>query len=152
MLPFKRILCPTDFSEPSFKALEAADELARHFASELILVHVVSPIPLIPAPEAPTGFNVTLYQKELETSAKKSLNDLVENRVSKELTVRPMVVLGNPAGEIVRIARDEEVDVIVIATHGLMGWRRLIFGSVAARVVRLATTPVFTIHAPPESS
>jgi len=47
MLPLKKILCPTDFSDPSFEALNVAIELAVHFSSELILIHVVAPIPII---------------------------------------------------------------------------------------------------------
>ena len=49
MLPFKKILHPTDFSEPSYEALKAANELALHFSAELCLVHVVSPIPIAEA-------------------------------------------------------------------------------------------------------
>ena len=53
---------------------------------------------------------------------------------------------GDASREIVRIAREEEADVIVIATHGLTGWRHLVFGSVAEKVVRLAECPVLTIR------
>jgi nucleotide-binding universal stress UspA family protein len=146
MLPFRKILCPTDFSEPSFKAMDAAVELAQHFDARLLLVHVVSPVPVVPAPEAPAGFNVALYQQELETSAKRSLADLIKERIPSEVKVEARVLLGNPAGEIVQIAGSEGVDLIVIAAHGLTGWRRIIFGSVASRVVRLATCAVLTVH------
>ena len=52
MLPFKRILCPTDFSEPALAALKRADELARHFSAELLVAHA---IPEIPGPGLPEG-------------------------------------------------------------------------------------------------
>jgi nucleotide-binding universal stress UspA family protein len=59
------------------------------------------------------------------------------------------VTTGEAAPEILRMAQKEQVDLIVIATHGLTGWRRLVFGSVAEKVVRQASCPVLTIVAPP---
>ena len=144
MLPFKRVLCPTDFSEASYEALKAANELALHFSGELYLVHVVAPVPIA---ETPTSFNVSLYQQELTRSAERSLREVIEQRVTRGLEVRPVVALGYAAEEIVRIAAEVSADVIVIATQGTTGWRRFIFGSVAEKVVRLAPCPVLTIQA-----
>lgn len=145
MLPLNRVLCPTDFSEPSYEALKVANELAEHFSAELLIVHVVTPIPVGPSPET---FNVGIYQQELEKAAEKSLRDTVNQRVSKEVETRALVAYGDAADEIVRIAKEESVDLIVIATHGMSGWRHLIFGSVAEKVVRLTSYPVLTIRAP----
>ncbi|HUV14514.1 MAG TPA: universal stress protein, partial [Acidobacteriota bacterium] len=61
---------------------------------------------------------------------------------------RTMVSYGDPAKEIVRIAEEESVDLIVIATHGLTGWQHLVFGSVAEKVVRTAKCPVLTVRCP----
>jgi universal stress protein A len=148
MLPVKRILCPTDFSEPSYEGLKAANELAEHFSAELCLVHVVAPVPMpmAQAPAVPEAFNVASYRTELEASAQRSLHEVVEQKLPKELRVRQIIGHGEAASEIVRIAEEETVDLIVIATHGLTGWRHLIFGSVAEKVVRLATAPVLTIR------
>lgn len=149
MLPFKKILCPTDFSEPSYEALKVANELALHFSSELLVVHVVAPVPVVPAaPTVPVTFNVPEYQQELEISSKKMLEDLVKKRVAEKICARTMVVLGDPADQIVKIANEEKVDLIVIATHGQTGWRRFVFGSVTEKVVRLTPQPVLTIRAP----
>jgi len=62
--------------------------------------------------------------------------------------VRQIVVLGGAADEIIRISGEEKVDLIVIATHGQTGWRHMVFGSVAEKVVRLAPCPVLTVRAP----
>jgi nucleotide-binding universal stress UspA family protein len=148
MLPVKKILCPTDFSEPSYEALAAANELALHFAAELYVVHVVGLVPV--ASPAPVDFNVPLYQGELEASARKMLQEVIEQKVSNELKVHSIVVLGEAADNIVAITEEEDIDLIVIATHGRTGWRRLIFGSVAEKVIRLAPRPVLTIRAPRE--
>lgn len=150
MLPFKRIVSPTDFSEASYAGLAVANELALHFAAELLVVHVVAavPIPIVNSSDGLGGFDVPSYQLELETSARNSLQEVLDERVSKELRVRPLVAYGDAANEIVRIAEEENVDLIVIATHGMTGWRHFIFGSVAEKVVRHAPCPVMTTRAP----
>jgi len=150
MIPFKRILWPTDFSEPSFEALEAAIELTAAFCSELYLLHVIPPIPVAGEPEGPTSFDVSLYQAELEKSAKKMMEGLREKKISKEIRVHQMISHGHPAPEISRIAEDKHIDLIVIATHGETGWKHFIFGSVAEKVMRHASLPVLVIHAPRE--
>lgn len=149
MLPFKKILCPTDFSEPSYEALRAAGELASQFESELCIVHVVPPVPIIPMSAEPTAFNVSMYEQELETSSKKSLEEVVSQLESKYLKVRLIAVRGNAAEEIVRVADEEEVDLIVIATRGRTGLDRMIFGSVAEKVLRLASRPVLILTSRP---
>ncbi len=151
MLPFKKILCPTDFSEPAFAALKRAEELARHFDAELIVAHVIPTLPgphSFPDPQAPLNFDVPLFQQELAIKAEQMLKDLVSHHKAE---TRDMVTTGDAAPEILRIAQQEHVDLIVIASHGLTGWRRLVYGSVAEKVVRQATCPVLTIAVPPEA-
>ncbi|MFW6147461.1 MAG: universal stress protein [Thermodesulfobacteriota bacterium] len=156
MLPIARIVCPTDFSEPSYVALKAADELALHFSAELILVHVVAPIPVYPTSATPEASSssagmVASYQQEMEVYAKKSLDQIVQKRVPEGIASRTRVCLGEAANEIVSTATDEKADIIVIATHGLTGWRHFMFGSVAEKVVRSAQCPVLTIREPQEA-
>jgi universal stress protein A len=154
MLPFKRILCPTDFSESSYEALRAANELALHFSSELLVLHAVQPIPTAnvppppPAAAAPMGFNISSYRQKLEALSERSLQEVVDQRVAKGLTVHSIVVQGEAADQIVNAVEKQKIDLIVIATHGRTGWRRFIFGSVAEKVIRLAPCPVLTIQAP----
>ncbi len=151
MLPFKKILCPTDFSEPAFVALKRAEELARHFAAELIVAHVIPTLPgphSFPDPQAALNFEVPLFQQELAIKAEQMLKDLVFHHKAK---TRDLVTTGAAAPEILRIAQEEHVDLIVIASHGLTGWRRLVHGSVSEQVVRQATCPVLSIAVPPEA-
>ena len=154
MLPFKKILCPTDFSQPSYESLKVAEEMALHFSSELYLIHVLAPIPVITAATTPmsagaptTSFDVVLYEKELKSSAEKKLEEVTDQRFSKELKTQSFLAYGKAADEIVRIAEKEKLDLIVISTHGETGFRHLIFGSVAEKVVRHAQCPVLTIRA-----
>lgn len=145
MLPLRKILCPIDFSEPSLAALDAARELAVHFNSKLIVLHVVNPLPPAPTLNA-TPVNTSPYQEALENSSREALNDLIKRRIPLEIDVIPLVENGSPHDEIARTAEKEGVDLIVMATHGNTGWRRFIFGSVAEKTVRIASCPVLTIQ------
>jgi universal stress protein A len=148
MFPLKKILCPVDFSEPSFEGLKVAKELAQTYSAELILINVVQPVQAVAAPGVPSSYSVKEYYEEMAEAARKSFEEVVENRVPKGLTVQTKVVEGQPADEIVREAQAEHADIIVTATHGWTGWRRFIFGSVAEKVVRLSTCPVLTVPGP----
>ena len=148
MFPLKRILCPVDFSGPSFEGLKAAGELARTYSAELILINVVQPVQAVAAPGVPASYSIKQYYEEMAAEARKSFEDVVENRVPKGLTVRTKVLEGQPADVIVREAETEKADIIVTATHGWTGWRRFIFGSVAEKVVRMSSCPVLTVPGP----
>ncbi|OYT73715.1 MAG: universal stress protein UspA [Armatimonadetes bacterium JP3_11] len=146
-LPFKKILAPTDFSNPSYSALDMAVELAEHFNAELHLLHVVPPLHVVPVP---VNVEVPLYETEMRAAAERSMQELVEQRIPKSLTVFASVVWGDPADEIIAYQKEKDIDLIVIATHGRSGWKRWVFGSVTEKVVRTPTCPVLTINASQE--
>jgi universal stress protein A len=149
MLPFKKIICPTDFSEPSLIAVRAAVELAEHFGAFLCLLHVVSLTPVMASPMIPATFDVGSYQKALEEDAAAKLRKIVADLVPATLrTCQPRVKSGYPPDEIIGLAEKEETDLIVLATHGLTGWRHILYGSVAERVVQFAPCPVLAIRPP----
>lgn len=153
MLPIHTILCPLDFSNSSYKALRNAAELATHFNAELFLVHVLAPIPILATPSSvvPTVMPVEppdvgqSKPEEQELAAEERLNAAAKPLLPVGSRIK--VEIGNPADEIVRLAKSESVDLIVISTHGVTGWRHLIFGSVAEKVIRLADRPVLVIPA-----
>ena len=151
MFPLRKILCPTDFSEPSLLAIKAAIELAEQSDAEIILIHAVSPLPASPQPGAMLAFDTAAYLQEMLAHGRDSANRLIKEKVPDRVPARSLVLVGNPSDEIIRAAEDEAVDLVVIATHGLTGWRRFLFGSVAERVVRLSPCPVLTIPAPKEN-
>lgn len=148
MALFRKILCPTDFSQPSYEALKVANELSLHFSSDLYLVHVISPIPVPPGVMNSAGFNIPAYVREVEENSKKLLDEAANQMVSKKVRVHIMTIHGKAADEIIRVADEQEVDLIVIATHGRTGWQHFVFGSVAEKVVRLAKAAVLTVKAP----
>lgn len=153
MLTINKILCPTDFSESSYMGLKTANDLAAHFSAELILVHVVTPLHYSAStPASSIGFNPASYVEEMVKASEKSLSEVAENRISPDLPTRTTLLKGNAADQIVNLAQFEKADMIVIATHGWTGWRRLISGSVTERVVRQASCPVFSVPAPQEET
>ena len=145
MLPVKRILCPTDFSAPACTCVKVANELALHFDAELLLVNVVPVIPTAP-PDPNYVFKVPEYERYLHMDAEKHLEEVQRDLIDPKVRVRALVGHGPAADEIVQLAEKEKADLIVISTHGSTGLERLVFGSVAERVVRLSGVPVLTVR------
>lgn len=151
MLPPKVILAPIDFSAHSDEAVKVAADLAAEFGSKLCLVYVVPAIPKLPL--SVSIFKEGEYEQELHKDAEKRLAQIADGLASKGLTVTSEVGIANEVGmEILRIAEEHHADLIVIATHGMTGWRELAFGSVAEKVVRLATFPVLVLPAHREAA
>ena len=145
MLTINKILCPTDFSEPSKRALELAVPIAEKFDAQIYLVHVVPAIPHLGS-SMTSHFDVPEYQRLLRSDAEKQMTELAKS-VS---TVKAHQILkdGSAADGILKAADEHHVDLIVIATAGATGWEHVVFGSVAEKVVRRARVPVLTIRRP----
>ena len=150
MLPVKKILCPTDFSEPSLVALETARELAEHFDAELRVLHVLALAPPFPGGvvmvAAPDAYPSDAERFEV---ARERLDELIREHLPEHPRVVPEVRMGDAPHEIVFVAEQTDADLIVIGTHGETGWRHLAFGSVAETIVRMAHRPVLTVHGEP---
>src|SRR5690348_2712611 len=114
MLAIERILCPTDFSEGSMEALAQATDISIKFAAEIYLIHV---LPILPAlPNDPTF--AFPYERSLRADAQKRLNDIASELNEKSIPNKAFVGLGDAASEIVRVAEQQGVSLIVIATFG----------------------------------
>jgi nucleotide-binding universal stress UspA family protein len=150
MLPIRKILCPTDFSEPSHEALKAANEFAHHFSAQLVVLNVLQPVPVIPEGHGAVHLNIPEYQKEMERSSRSQIRKVVEQWTSPGVESTARVVEGDPAEENAKVDDEIEADLIIISTHGRTGWRRLVLGSVTEKVVRLADRPVLTVRFPYE--
>ena len=144
MFPLERILLPTDFSEASRQSLAVAADMASDYGAELLIVHVIEPLPAVP-PDPDFTFEMAAYQDAVSQYSDERMAELLAG-LDETLAVRTMVCHGEPAREIVRLAENEDVDLIVIPTHGLTGLKHLVFGSVAERVVRTACCPVLTLR------
>ena len=136
----KKILCPVDFSERSDRTLEYAAFIATANDATLILLHVVEHL---------QGFDHFFVlnlspeeiQKKLETEAKAKL-DLLAHKYPSTLKTETVVRVGKPFVEIVRMAKETDIDQIVIGSHGRTGIPHMLLGSVAEKVSRKAPCPV----------
>jgi nucleotide-binding universal stress UspA family protein len=146
MLPFKKVLCPTDFSAPSCEAVSAASEVARMFSAPLVLVHVVQPLPAAAAAASGYPIDVEALESALVKHATQQLHEFARTHVAKDVRTVVRAVRGSVAAQILDVASDEGVDLIVISTHGETGLRHVLLGSVAEKVVRTAACPVLTVH------
>ncbi len=144
-LVVKKILVPIDFSEHSKNALQYAVSFAKQFHSELILVYVVEPT-IYPADFSFGQVAVPSIEKELRERGKVELDQLVETQIAGALTARATVRTGKPFLEIIDTAVEEEVDLIIIATHGHTGVEHILFGGTAEKVVRKAPCPVLVVR------
>ena len=136
------ILFATDFSHSSEAALEYASSLARDQSARLLIVHVEEPAPAYGAGE----YSVPPPSVEAKRELARLLAQIVPTQGEVPYTHR--LLLGDPAREIIKVATDEDVDLIVMGTHGRTGLVRLLMGSVAETVVRRAGCPVLTIKQP----
>jgi nucleotide-binding universal stress UspA family protein len=149
MLEIHSILFPTDFSECGNFALSYAASLARTFNAKIICVNVIEPIvPTVGYSGMTEPLPIADIADQLEDSAERELPKLAECDECAGIEVEELVVHGEAASEIVRVARDHHVDLIVISSHGRTGLGRILFGSTAEAVVRHATCPVLVVKPP----
>lgn len=151
MLPIQKIIAPTDFSDRSTTAIAAAAELANHFSAEIVLVHVLYPVPptvpTAPAVAAQAPVNLEAYRESLMVEAEKNVETLIKPKLPPDVDCRVEIRWGSPAETIIDLAAKESADVIVICTRGATGLSRFVSGSVAEKVVRLSDVPVLTVQA-----
>lgn len=147
----KKILLPTDFSGCANYALLYAASIARATQAQIICVHVVEPVvPAVGYTGLAEPMPIADISEQLEDSAERQLPKLAECEECLGLNVEEVIVHGDAAAEIVRVASEQEADLIVISSHGRTGLGRMIFGSTAESVVRHATCPVLVVKPPPE--
>jgi nucleotide-binding universal stress UspA family protein len=146
MIRLKKILLPTDLSEYSRHALPYALELARSYGATLHLVHVVEAQWAGPLASAEFPGQVEDALKYNREAGEKALRKMKED--IKEVAVETHVLVGAPHVEIVRLARREKMDLVVLATHGRTGLAHALIGSVAEKVVQMAPCPVLSIKNP----
>jgi nucleotide-binding universal stress UspA family protein len=142
---WKRICCPIDFSDASRAAMEVAADLAKRFGAELVLLHAY-PIPGYTFPDGSAVASSRMLQ-ELADEAARHLEEwrqLAVKAGAKRVVVETAV--GDPAGEIVRLAQETKADLVVMGTHGRTGIEHALMGSIAERVVRRAKCPVLTVR------
>jgi nucleotide-binding universal stress UspA family protein len=149
---FKRILCPIDFSDSSMHALNYAMSLAQEADASLTVLHVMVYDLEIEAPEmyetvlADRRLSVTDYRRRCEEHSRERLRAAVPETVGAYCTVEVLLASGKPYREILRVAAEQQTDLIVMGVQGRGAADLMVFGSTTQHVVRQATCPVLTIR------
>jgi nucleotide-binding universal stress UspA family protein len=147
MVAFKRIIVPTDFSEHSLRGLDYAIEIAEKFGARLKLIYVIEPL-MQAADVSWTTVDFEQLNQAHRESAEKQLAQLLEERVPAGLTAETAIHFGKPFVEILKVAKADNADLIVMATHGRGAISHILMGSTAEKVVRKAPCPVLTVKHP----
>lgn len=148
MIALNNILVATDFSEAAQVALHYGVELARRLDARLHLLHVVDDLAAHPYTTIAGPPELGPLQMEIEQDARASLEALLpEPDRSASRAQLEIVVSASPGTAILGYARDRQIDLIIVGTHGRTGLARVLLGSVARHVSGIANCPVLTVRA-----
>jgi nucleotide-binding universal stress UspA family protein len=146
-LSIKKVLVPIDFSDYSKSSLKYAVNFAKSFNADITLIYVIEPI--IYPPDFSMGqIAIPSVSPEWDERAHEELEKLAKNEISSDVNVKVIIKTGKPFVEIIETASEEDIDIIIIATHGHSGVEHILFGSTAEKVVRKAPCPVLTLREP----
>ncbi len=142
----RRIVHPSDFSSASAAAFKKAIEMAKADHADLMVVNVVNPI----IPMTGEGYIPPKTYQDIVASTRawsqKQLERLLAKAKQARVRARGFILEGIAHEQIIRFAKAKRADVVVMGTHGRSGFKKLVLGSVAGRVVSGATCPVMTVH------
>ncbi len=147
--PYKKILCPVDFDQYSAEALKEAAALALSSAGTVHILHVVRINPLFDQGAA-EGFTAgEMYEAQIEFARKKveQMLTAMPPEVKREIVIE----IGEPGDSIIDTQVKLGADLVVMATHGRKGFKHLVLGSVAERVVRESRVPVLMVRPAPRN-
>ncbi len=146
-MKIEKVLVPVDFSDYSKHALRYAIEFASQFNAEIILISVIEPM-IYPADFSMGQVAIPATDQNLHERIEEELKELEKNVIGSKVKSKRIIKSGKPFFEINEAAREEDVDLIIIATHGHTGVEHLLFGSTAEKVVRKAPCPVLSLREP----
>jgi len=149
MEEIRRILYATDFSANSKYALNFALSFAKKYGAKLFILHIIQ------QPTYPLGMYAEIsfdamdkFTHSISEATEKEMNSLKENQLADFKDYEMIIIQGTPFLEILRVAKEKEIDLIVLGTHGRTGLDHVLFGSTAEKVVRRAPCPVLSVRLP----
>jgi nucleotide-binding universal stress UspA family protein len=144
VLNLKKILVPIDFSPMSKQTLQHAVRFAEQFGCEIVLLHVIEPLTAIAG--APLAVDIFAEPEENTVAAEAELACLAKSSGNHPSAFTSVVRIGHAPNEITKAAKELDVDLIMIASHGYTSWGHLCIGSTAERVVRAAPCSVLVVR------
>ncbi len=138
---------PTDYSDLSLVAVEYAIAFADVFKAQIYLLHTLDTIPVLALDTVDLTTESVIY--ETEQNARNDLHIFVTDRVGEIPNLVEVVRRGNAEDQIVKFAGEQNIDLIIMATHGRSGIAHVLLGSVAEKVVQRSTVPVLTVKPSP---
>ena len=143
----KKVLVPIDFSDYSKNSLKFAVNFIKYFHAELFLIYVIEPV--IYPPDFSMGqIAIPAIDGEIDKRAFEELQNLAKNEIPPDVKCKSIIKTGKPYLEIIETAKEEDIDLIIIASHGHTGVEHILFGSTAEKVVRKAPCPVLSFRDP----
>jgi len=145
MKEIKKVLFPVDLTENSSKILPYVLSISEKYDSMIYLLHVVQDLNkwgtiYVPHP------SMDIFQKEAIEGAQKALDKVCEEQLQSCPNFQKILVSGDPAAEILRTVDSEEIDLVIMGTHGRKGLEHTLFGSVAENVVKKSPAPVLVVN------
>jgi len=144
MNDFNKILVPIDFSERSITVLHNAVYVAEKFKAELYVIYVVEDFSSVVAFSIP-HISSDIQDEGMRREAEKKMQDFLDENLDASIAFKSKVLIGHVAEKICSFAKDLEIDLIIIGTHGYTGLERMLLGSVTEKVLKLAPCAVMTI-------
>lgn len=143
---FRNVLLPTDFSPASLAALPHAAAIAKRFSSQVYVAHAFLPPSY---PNIPAALAGSVLRHEQQT-ARHEMDEFLRREEISGLEPKGIFLMGSTVEALLQVIREKEIDLVVMATHGRTGFRRLALGSVTEAVVRHSPCPVLTVPIVPE--
>jgi nucleotide-binding universal stress UspA family protein len=145
MIKFKRILYPVDLSESSTNIIPYVQAVAEKLKSEIHILFAARVFEYFTNIYVPHP-SISKFEKEIIEGAEKRLYEFVDENFSDFPNTKTAVVAGDASEEIVNYIKDQHIDLVIMGTHGRKGMDKIIFGSVAERVVKTAPVPVMVVN------
>ena len=145
MTEFKKLLFPIDFSEVSPKMAPWALTVAKKFSAEIHLLFVARRLEHLSSLNV-AQVSIEDFENEVIRGAETKMDEFATRHFQAYSACKTSVVLGDAAEEILNYVKSEKIDIIIIGTHGRKGIEKILFGSVAERVIKMSSVPVMSIN------
>ena len=145
MIEFKRILYPVDLSESSAKMVPYVQSMAKKFESKIYILFAARVFDYFTSMYVPHP-SISRFEKELIEGAEKRLYEFVDEHFGEFANTKTVVVAGDASEEIINYIEDQHIDLVIMGTHGRKGMDKILFGSVAERVLKTSPVPVMVVN------